>query len=130
MIKVYIKKHTNNIVNLDEVNKILNDYISTLYKNFDFYITNCDLVIKFDNKVISNIKANYFCNTDYININRSLLYDIDCFKSRGHKFYNINQMVIIIISDKWNMTYEYYINKPMSLRERKKIWKVLQVELY
>ena len=30
------KKYTINNSNLDEVNKTLNDYISTLYKNFDF----------------------------------------------------------------------------------------------
>ena len=50
---------------------------------------------------------------------RYLLYDIDCFKSRGHKFYNINQMTININSDRCNMTYEHYIIEPMHVCERK-----------
>ena len=48
-----------------------------------------------------------------------MLYNIDCFKSRKHKFYIINQMTIIIISDSCNMAYEYYINQPTSMCERK-----------
>ena len=37
MIKDLHNKHTINIINLDEVIKILNDYMSTHSKNFDFY---------------------------------------------------------------------------------------------
>ena len=99
MISLY-KKYTINNVNLDEVNKIINDYISTYNKIFDFYFINCEFVVEFDNNFIANIKTNYFFNTDIININRYLLYDIDCFKSRGYKLYNINQMTINIISDR------------------------------
>ena len=35
--KSLYKKYTINNINLDEVNKILNDYISALNKNFDFF---------------------------------------------------------------------------------------------
>ena len=120
MIKVRIKKYIIYHVNLDKVNKIINDYISTHNKNFEFYFINCEFVIEFDNNFIANIQTNYFYNTDIIKINKYLFYDIDCFKSRGHKFYNINQMTINIISDKCNMKYEYYINQPMHMCERKK----------
>ena len=75
----------------------------------------CEFVIEFDNNFIANIKTNYVYNTDVININEYLLFDIDCFKSRGYKFYNINQMTINIISDRCNMTYEHYISLPMSM---------------
>ena len=68
--KSFYKKYTINNINLDEVNKILNDYISTHNKNFDFYFINCEFVIEFDNNFIANIKTNYFYNTDIININR------------------------------------------------------------
>ena len=66
MYKIY----TFNNANLDEVNKISNDYISTQNKNFDFYSINCEFVIEFDNNFIANIQTNYFYNTDNININR------------------------------------------------------------
>ena len=48
-----------------------------------------------------------------------MLYDSDCFKSRGHKFYNINQMTTNTISDRCNMTCEHYINQPMHMCEGK-----------
>ena len=117
--KSLYKTYTTNNINLDEVNKILNDYISIENKYSDFYFINYDFVIQFDNNFIANINTIYFYNTGFINENRFLLYDIDCLKSRGHKFYNINQMTIIIISYRCNMTYEHYINQPMSICERK-----------
>ena len=104
--KSLYKKHTINNVNLDEVNKILNDYISSHNKYFDVYFINCEFVIEFDNNFIANMKANYFCNTDIININKFLLFDNDCFKSRGYKFYKNNQLTSDIFSDRCNTTYE------------------------
>ena len=66
MYKIY----TFNNANLDEVNKISNDYISTHNKNFDFYFINCEFVIEFDNNFIGNIEIKFFYNTDNIKINR------------------------------------------------------------
>ena len=60
-------------VNFDEVNKILNDYISSHNKNFDFCLINCEFVLEFDNNFIAKIKTNYFYNTHFININRYVL---------------------------------------------------------
>ena len=121
------KKNTINNINADKVNKILNDYISTHNKNFDFCFINCEFVIEVDNNFIAIIKTNYFHNRDINNINRFLLYDIDCFKSRGYKFYNISQMTINVISDRCNMTYEYYINQPMKMCERKIIMIIARI---
>ena len=104
---------------MDDVNKILNDYISTHNKTFDFSFINCEFGRKFYNNFIANIKINYFYNTGNINVKRYLINDIDCFKSRGYKFYNINQMIIDVISDRCSMTFENYINHPMSMCERK-----------
>ena len=104
---------------MDKVNKILNNYISFHNKIFDFYFVNCEFVIEFDNNFIAKIETNYFCNKDITNIKRYLLYDIDCFKSRGYKFYNINQMTINSISDRCNMTNENNINTPMPMVERR-----------
>ena len=54
---------------------------------------------------------------DITKIQSLLLYWIDCFKSRGYKNYNINQMTIKIISERCNMTYTHYMNQPMSASE-------------
>ena len=32
------------------------------------------------------------------------------YESRGYKFYNMNQMTINSISDRYNMTYEQFMN--------------------
>ena len=104
---------------MDEVNKVLNDYISIHNKLFDISFLNFRFVIEFDNNFLTNIQTEYFYNTDLNNINRYLLYEIDCFKSRGQKIYNINQMTNNIISDRCNMTYERYINQPKTMCERK-----------
>ena len=117
--KILYNKYTSNNFSLDEVTKTLNDYISIHNKNFDFYFINSEFVIEFDDKFIAKIETNCFYNRDIININRYLLYYIDCFISRGYKFYNINQMTINSISDRCNMTYEHYLNQAMHMCERK-----------
>ena len=51
------KKYTINIIHLDEVNEILNDYISSQNKNYDFCFINCEFVIEFDNNLLAQIKT-------------------------------------------------------------------------
>ena len=41
--KSLYKKYTINNVNLDEVNKIINNHISTHNKNFNFFLSNVNL---------------------------------------------------------------------------------------
>ena len=85
--KSSFKKHTVNNINLDEVNEILNDYISTHNKNFDFYLVRCEFVVDFDNNFTTNIQTNYCYNMDdFTKIKSYLLYWIDLSKSRRHKF--------------------------------------------
>ena len=83
------------------------------------FFINCEVVVEIDNNFIAKIKNNCFYNTDFIKINIYLSHYIDCFKSRGYKFYDINQMTINIISERCNMTYKHYMHQPMSIIERK-----------
>ena len=117
--KSLCKKYNIDNVNLDDVDKILNDYISTHNKNFDVYFFNCEFKTEFDNILKINIKTNFVLNTDFIDINEYLLYDIDCFKSRGYNFYNINQMTINPIFDRCGLTYANYNNNPMPMVKRR-----------
>ena len=117
---LYIKYTINNI-NLDEVAKILNDHITTHNKKLNFYLISCKLVIEFNN-FTENIETNYFCHTDIINIKRNSLYNIYSFKPRIYKpsnVCNIKHMILKTINDRCNMTYEYYMNLPMSMVERR-----------
>ena len=43
------KNYTINNIDLNDVNKKLDDYISTHNKNFEFYFINCEFKIEFDN---------------------------------------------------------------------------------
>ena len=65
--KLY-NKYTINSVNLDEIIKKLNDFISIHNKNFDFYFIKCEFVIEFDNNFTANLKTNCFYYTDIVNI--------------------------------------------------------------
>ena len=115
------KKIINN-VNLDEVDEILNDYISFHNENSDLYFVNCEFVIEFDNNFTGNVETNYLYNIDdiIIKIKAYLLYWIDCYKSRGFISYNINRINVKTIIDRCNMTYKHYNNQPMSMCESKK----------
>ena len=70
--KLYIKYTINNI-NFDELEKILNDYVTTHNKKFDFYLIRCDFIIEFDNNLTEKIKTNYFYITSINDIKRNLL---------------------------------------------------------
>ena len=76
------KKLTINNINLDEVDKILNDYVTTHNKLFDFYFINCELVIEFNKNFTANIETNYLYIIDITNTKRYFLYDIYYFTSR------------------------------------------------
>ena len=104
---------------MEELDKNLKDYVSTQNEKFYLYLIRCEVVLEFDNNFTTNIETNYFYNADISNIKKSLLYDIYYFTARGYTFCNINQLTIKTISDRCNMTYENYINQPMSMCERK-----------
>ena len=106
---MYINYTINNI-NLDEVDKTLNDYITIHNEKFNFYLISCKLIIKFDDNFTENIETNYFYNTDIINIKRNLLYNIYNFIPRIYKpsnVCNITHMILKTINDRCNMTYKY-----------------------
>ena len=58
------------------------------------YLISCEFAIEFDNNFTTNLETKYFYYVDITNIKRYLLYYNDCFKSRGYKVYNINEMTI------------------------------------
>ena len=117
--KCFYTKYTINNVNIDEFDKIFNDYIITHNKKYDFYYIDCEFGIQFDNNYTANIEINYHYNTDYNNIKSYLLFYIDSCESGGYKFRNINHMIINTIACMCNMTYKNYINHPTSMLERR-----------
>ena len=106
-------------VSLNEFDKILTNYVSTHNKKFDFYIIYCDCLIEFDNNFITNVATHYIYNTDITNLYEYFLHELNFHQARGYNVSNINQMAIKTIKDKCNMSYKHYMDKPMSMCERK-----------
>ena len=118
---LYIKYTIENI-SFDELDKILEEYVSTQNKNLVFYLLRFELIIEFDNNSTEKIKTNYYYNTDIINIKRDLLYNIHHFLPKIIKdchAYIIKQANLKTINDRCNMTLEFYKNMPKSMIERR-----------
>ena len=73
-----------NIINLDKVDKILDDYVTTHNKIFYYYLVGCDIKLEFDNNSTSILDIGY-CNNvnDITQIENYLLYKNNLYKSRG-----------------------------------------------
>ena len=115
---LYYKYITNN-VNLNNINKIFDNYININNEKFDLYFVNCLIQIKFDNNIIYNLEITNRYNTDYINIENYLSMYLKCFINVKYKIDKINHMIINITSCICNIKYKHYKDKPMSMLERK-----------
>ena len=118
MIKVYLKKCSNNI-NLDEVAEILKDYVSNHDKRFDIYSIYCEFKTQFDDNSTRDLNTYCVHNIEIEKISQYLLYCIEYLESKGYKFRNIDQMTVNTVSDRCNMKNEYYIHLPMFSLETK-----------
>ena len=99
-------------IKLDEVDKILKDYVSTHNKKFDIYFIYREFKIQFHNNSTTDLKTYCVHNIEIEKINQSLLYSTEYLEPKCYKFQNINQMIINTISDSCNMKNEYYTHPP------------------
>ena len=113
--KFIYARYIINKVNINNFEKIFNNYITKHNKKFDFYYINCEFQIKINNRLL-NIEINFHHNTDYINLKRYLFFYTE---SHRIKDFKINQMIINTISCLCNMTYKYYLSNPMPMVERR-----------
>ena len=105
---------------MDEFDNISNHFIFHQNKKLDLCCYKLFFSIEVNTKFIQSVKSDYQLSLDDINNMKSyLLGCFEYFKSRGYKFCNINPITIDIICGKCNMTYEYYINRPMQAFEMK-----------
>ena len=111
--------HVINNINLDEVDKISNDYITSYNKKFDFYYIDYTFRIQLDNDNTVKKEIIHRINTEHINLKSCLLYFIDSCQSRGLNFSKINHMSITILSCMFYMSLKYFINQPTSMLERR-----------
>ena len=114
-----IKNYTVDNIKLDEVEETIKNYITIYNGDYDIYFFNYKFKLEFENNVILNIETNYIHNIESEKITNTLLYIIKCHELKGYKFCRINQMNILILIDKCNITYKNYINSPMPMVERR-----------
>ena len=94
-------------INLNDIDKVLNNYIDIYNKKFDFYWVRTSFNFLFSDNNIYVLNYIFICNKEIYKIMMVLLYFIDILKINGKNFININQMTINIIFDKCNMTNKY-----------------------
>ena len=84
-------------------------------------------LIKSDFKYIFNndlskslhIETVFYHKTTLMNLKKFLQYHIDDFIAKGELFSHIDEMNITTVNDKMNMSYEYHIQHPMPVVERR-----------
>ena len=114
------QKYTIINPNLDEIDKMLKDCITSQNKKFDIHFTNCEFNTVFDNNFKTQIDTNYFYNNDDITKTKSyFLYFIDFYKLQGYGYCNNDEMIIKTIGDKCIITYKHYIDQPMHMIGRR-----------
>ena len=111
---IYYNYKIDNI-DLNNINKIFNYYITVHDEKFNMYFINCIVQINFNKNIISNLEINNHYNTEYVNI---LGYK-KCCERAGYKINHINHMIINITSCICNIRFKHYKDKPMSMLERR-----------
>ena len=111
-------KYTINNINLNNINKIFDYYISIQNEKFNFYFIKCIFQIQFNN-IIANIEIKNHYNSDYINIENYLSLYLNSCQKPGYNIINIIHMIINFISCICNIRYNHYVDKPMSMLERR-----------
>ena len=112
-------KYTINNINLNNINKIFDYYIRIQNETFNFYFIKCIFEIQFNIIIIANIEINNHYSSDYINIENYLSLYLNSCQKAGYKISNITHMIINITSCRCNIKYNRYVDKPMSMLERR-----------
>ena len=112
-------KYTINNINLNNINKSFDYYITIHNEKFNIYFINCIIQIKFNNNIIANLDINNHHNADYANIEIYLSGYLKACERAGYKINDINHMIINITSCICNIRYKHYKDKPMSMLERR-----------
>ena len=116
---IYDEYSINN-PNLNDIDKIINNYVTSYNKKFDISYIKCDFYLVFNDDFKIHIETYYVHNKDYLTkIKINLLSWIEHPKIGGYSFCHINEMIIKTITDKHWMTYNTYMQTPMPMVERR-----------
>ena len=110
--------YSMNNPNPDDIDKIINNYVTSYNKIFDITSIKCDFYLVFNNDCKIHIERCYVHNKDDLTkIKTQLLAWIEHLKFEGYSFCHTNEMIIKTITDKHWMTYRTYMQKLMLMVE-------------
>ena len=101
------------------VDDLCNDFINNHNEKDFFYYVQCKFNLVFDNNFLPCIESDLYTNKTIFYWKIFLIHAIQDFINQGYKLSHTSNMNNITIKIKMNMIYEYYINQPMSMCERK-----------
>ena len=110
------------IENLDinNVDELFYAYIIQNNKQYDYYINKCHLKLVFNVIQYSTcVKSNFFDNKTMVSCQNFLEKLIDDFKNERYNFNLFDEVTIITIANKMDMSYDFYIKLNMHAIERK-----------
>ena len=81
---IYARYVVNN-VNIDNFDKIFNNYGSNHNKKFDFCYMNCEFRLETNNRLL-NVEINFHHNTDYINLKTYFFFILNLMELKILKF--------------------------------------------
>ena len=102
-------------IDLNNINKIFDYYISIHDEKFNMYFINCIIQINYNENILGKLEINNRYNCDRV----SILGYIKCCERAGYKINRINHMIINITSCICNIRYKHYKDKSMSMLERR-----------
>ena len=106
--------------NLNDIDKIINNYVAIYNKKFDLYSIKCHFYLVFNNDFKIHIETCYVYNKDDLTtIKTQLLTQIEHLKFEGYSFCHNIEKIINSITDKHWITYNSYMQKPMTMVERR-----------
>ena len=105
---------------IDNVDEVCYAYIIQHNKEYDYYFIKChfNLVFK-DNQYNTYVKSNFFDNKTIISWQNFLENVFDDFKNKGYNFNHFEEMNLITIANKMDMSYDYYLKHNMHAVEWK-----------
>ena len=98
--------------NINNVDEVFYAYIIEHNKQYDYYLIKRHFIFFSDNQYSTDVKSNLFDNKTMISWQNFLKKVIDDFKNKRYNFNHIEEMNNII-SNKMNMTYDFYIEHDM-----------------
>ena len=97
---IYDEYSINN-PNLNDIDNIIDNYVTSYNKKFDIYCIKCDFYLVFNDDFGIHIKTYHVHNkNDLTKIKREILYWIEHLIFEGYSFCHINGMIIKSITDK------------------------------